>query len=562
LAVRDTQTPPLLNAIYEQITRVAAGYSNLVECSDLSYEHNEEQAITDCSLDHSYLADGRGLHDTLVQTENQEREALDEQPEKYTLKVQHIYAQFVDTQNTLRQLLELSRAREHKLHADLLAAEQEHETLKALASGKDHNIQSITEESQVAHVRLKNAEYKIARLNAKLQREHDRLLRKRKEWSDEQVRVQDRHESEMHRLTQEAQNAQEQLGALNAKVQRDRDRRLRKRNEWLDEQVRVQDHHESEMHRLTQEAQNAQEQLDALREEVSRLRADGQSRLDHDHLPCHQPPTTRSPDAVQPPLPPEQNPDTGTPGPPIGSAINLDSSLRSTKSSPHAPCQDQEVSPSHLLQEELVATKELLRLAEEEVLTVRHDLGQSRGTLREVKTRIRSLQSEWDMCQALLREAQDARCADMIKLAEVLELLRASQAESESSMAEAEESQFRCSQATSLCAALQERVTELEAEVKNLRHTYIQAPSDVESALDSYGVSDKCRYEVPLRGVVDPSKTRPPSLLRAFLSKGSSLGSVDWPPIGSSLLPAGTNVRLDDDSDIGVQVSDAPPRPL
>jgi hypothetical protein len=30
---------------------------------------------------------------------------------------------------------------------------------------------------------------------------------------------------------------------------------------------------------------------------------------------------------------------------------------------------------------------------------------------------------------------------------------------------------------------------------------------------------------------------------------------VDWPPIGSSLLPAGTNVRLDEDT--GVKVSDA-----
>ena len=59
----------------------------------------------------------------------------------------------------------------------------------------------------------------------------------------------------------------------------------------------------------------------------------------------------------------------------------------------------------------------------------------------------------------MLREAQDARRSNMTELAEVIELLRVSQAKSEVS-------QFRCSQVTFLCAALQERVAGLEAKVK------------------------------------------------------------------------------------------------
>src|SRR5260370_21350600 len=69
-------------------------------------------------------------------------------------------------------------------------------------------------------------------------------------------------------------------------------------------------------------------------------------------------------------------------------------------------------------------------------------------------------------CKAMLREAQVAHRSSLTELAEVIDLLHASQAESESSIVKAEASEFRCSQARFLCAALQERVTDLEAEIK------------------------------------------------------------------------------------------------
>jgi hypothetical protein len=120
---------------------------------------------------------------------------------------------------------------------------------------------------------------------------------------------------------------------------------------------------------------------------------------------------------------------------------------------------------------ELDQSKETLREAEEDGRGVRRELDQSKATLREVETHVMALEYELGLCQATLRKAQDARHASKVELDEVAQLLRQHQAESESSMARAEASQFKFSQATLLCAALQERVTELEAQVKTLSST-------------------------------------------------------------------------------------------
>jgi hypothetical protein len=286
--VQDTQTPPLLNAIYEQITRCAAGYNDLVDSGDITYDYVEDQAVADGSVRYPDFA-----HDQI--------------PEEYRLRLQSIYTQFVDSQDCFREQLEVSRVHQQELHADLLAAEYERERLVSkrqrakarcaeaevtmsklradlaaamdhldrqteAASSKDNIIQSVTEKSQVAHVRLKYAEDKIAQLNAKLQHE--------------------------------------------------RDRRHRKTKELLDEQVRVQDLHESEIIRLKQEAQDAQEQVDTLIGVMSELHADGRSPLGDDPSARHQEPTTRPYDNCQPPLPPERIQDTGTGTPPISPATN------------------------------------------------------------------------------------------------------------------------------------------------------------------------------------------------------------------------------------------------
>ncbi|KAF8483954.1 hypothetical protein DFH94DRAFT_725620 [Russula ochroleuca] len=309
-----------------------------------------------------------------------------------------------------------------------------------LASEKDDTIQSITDESRRAHTRLRIAEDKIKRLNS-------RLL----------------------------------------------DLRVGERKKPLDEQVVIRDRHER---RQTQ---------DALRDAPS---------VDHDRRPLHQRPTTTWPnDTGQPPLPPEQIRHTGTP--PIAAAFDGESEvakeqraaeeelIRHMPQGPVEPQGTRDVNPNERereslrdeivrLQEQLVVAKKKQRIAEEEARDVRRELDQSKetlreaeedgrgvrreldqskATLREVETHVMALEYELGLCQATLRKAQDARHASKVELDEVAQLLRQHQAESESSMARAEASQFKFSQATLLCAALQERVTELEAQVKTLSST-------------------------------------------------------------------------------------------
>jgi hypothetical protein len=152
LAVQDTTTPLLLNAVYEQITHGTARYNDLVGCSDPSYKHNEDQTIADGSLGYSYLA-------------------YDEKLEKYTLRLQHIYGQFTDSKNSLRQQLELSRAHEQKLHTDLLAAEHECERFKALVSTLDESDKTRRVWREIpanAKARYAEAEVTVSKLRTDL----------------------------------------------------------------------------------------------------------------------------------------------------------------------------------------------------------------------------------------------------------------------------------------------------------------------------------------------------------------------------------------------------------
>lgn len=506
--MQDTTTPPLLNVLYEQIIHGTPGYNDLVGRSNPSYEHSKHQVIADGPLGYSHLAH-------------------EEKLEKYRLRLQHIYTQFVDSQNGLRQQLELSRAREQRLHADLHAAEHERRRSKALISTleeSDKKRRGWKEIATKAKARCVDAEATVSKLREELTAVLDHICSVQ-EQLDRQTELASGKDCIIQSVTEESQvarvrlkYAEDKIEHLNAKLKRERDRRLRETKELLDEQVRVQNRHESEMCHLRQEAQDVQEQLDTLRDTTLQLRAQGRSPLDRDHPPRCRQPTTGHYDTGQPPLPPEQNLDTGT------LPTNIDSSLRSTKSPPYSPSQDREDSSTsrvaHLLQisacfdpasedaqdqaaleesfeqmrqgesesaqdavnpngerdenrlqEELATTKEQLRLAEEEVTTVHRDLHQSREILREVKTHVMSLESEWETCKVMLRESQDARRTSMTKLAEIVELLRVSQVESESSMAQAEESRFTSSQVKFLCAALQERVTELETEVMKLRYS-------------------------------------------------------------------------------------------
>ena len=474
--MQDTRTPPLLDAIYEQITRSAAGYSDLAQCGDLSYQHYEYQDITDYSLGYSHLAAQLDAHELDLQNARMERENQD-----LNVSVQRIHAESVDSQNLHRQL-ELSRAREQKLDADLLASEQERERLVELVSTSRRNQQGWKDIAAIAKELFADAEASESNLRADLAAVTDRV-RNVQEQLDHQIELASGKDNIIQSITKESRFAHTMLRL-------ERDRRIRETKELVREKVTMRHRHKSEMHHLTQEAQEAQEQLDTLRDTLSQLRSDNR-----DHPPGYQPPRTWPFDTGRPPLPPESSLNNGTP--PVSAAIDPDPPHRSTKWSPRSPIQDPMKSSTRLpprlleipgvydqesevakkpderdetrLHEELIATKEQLRLAEEDVHTLRRELGQSRESLCGVKTRVRALEHELDVCQATVREAQDAQYASEVKFTEATQLLRVHQAESESSKARAEESQLECSQVTLLCAALRERVTELEAKVKKLK---------------------------------------------------------------------------------------------
>ena len=522
--MEDTRTPPLLDAIYQQITR---GYSDPVRCSGPSDEHNKYQVITDYSLGYSHLVAQLSARELDLQNAPMPREN-----QAWEVSVQHILTESVDSQDLHRQL-ELLRAREQKLDADLLTSEHERERLIELISTLENsrrNQEGWKEIAAVAKSLYVEGETIIINLRADLTAATDRV-RNVEEQLDHQIELASGKDSIIQSITKESRLAHIRLRIAKYKIecvdvelQDERDRRIREKRESSNEKVMIQGRYESEIRRLTQEVQDAQEQLDALRNTSSQLRFDGQSPLlDRDHPLHYQPATTWPYDTGQPPLPPEWNlNDLNTSTPPVSSAIDPGFSRLSAKLSPRPPIQDptdysilltpplleipgfcdqesevaqeqqaalaeliremRQVEPETTedvnanerdesrLQEELNVTKEQLCLAEEDVRALRRELGQARESLPRIETQVRTLEYELDtICQATVREAQDAQYASEVKFTEATQLVRVHQAESEPSMARAEESQLKCSQVTFLCAALRERVTGLEAKVKKLK---------------------------------------------------------------------------------------------
>ncbi|KAH9005776.1 hypothetical protein EDB86DRAFT_2876017 [Lactarius hatsudake] len=247
LAQRDTQTPPILNAIYEQILNRTVTYNKLIWYRSPPVEPKQEQTRTTTSylveIQHQYR------EQELLASLAQHKLELEEE-KQHRLRTQRIYSEFVDSQNSLRRQLEVSRTREEELQADLRAAEAERRELKdliatleasdaafrveltaadseirgaakmfdrqsKLAAEKDHTIRSTTKDLLAVRAGLQDAEDKIARLDAELQSERDLRIRRTKELSDEQAKSQGRHEAEMRHIAKKAEDVQEQLDLLN-----------------------------------------------------------------------------------------------------------------------------------------------------------------------------------------------------------------------------------------------------------------------------------------------------------------------------------------------------------
>ena len=96
----------------------------------------------------------------------------------------------------------------------------------------------------------------------------------------------------------------------------------------------------------------------------------------------------------------------------------------------------------------------------------------------------------------------------------------------------------------------------------DLSHSEISPPPAVGPTETNHEYTSECPIGQYLKNEAlthtDLSSMRPLPLLdptRVFPSERSSVGSVDWPPIDSALLPDGGNDGQDDDIRVGVRVS-------
>jgi chromosome segregation ATPase len=525
----DSRTPETLNTIYEQISRGTVVPSDLVWLMTQpdGRHHEPAQLIADLYVGYSHLQveleeRERELEQVLALKEKQEKEARHDklEAENHQLRVQQIHAKFVDSENSLRHRLEASRTREEKLQVDLLAASQQRDSLTEFVSTLQASVKKREDLIAAAEARHEDAEKATVNLRIRLA---DALngARHALEQRDRQAKLASEKECLVQSTAEELRvalakitDAEDEITRLHARIRRERDRQVREMKELLDEQARMQDRHEADVHQMSRQAQDAQVQLNRLYQILSRIDSGSQSSFGELRLPRHRSRTrtTESRGTGQPP----ESLDISTP--PISPAFQSTSSRFFTNFSLLLPRQDRrdpsisqapelhhistwfeevsgaaraqhaamedllermcqlefehaqevessELEKSHLL-DELAVTREQLRLTQEEICQLRHDLDREKEMRRDVETHI---EHELDMCQAKLEAVQDARRTGRIKFIEAIELLRLRSANAESLKVEAEDTRFRCEQVTFLSAALQQRVTDLEAELRTLK---------------------------------------------------------------------------------------------
>ncbi|KAF8261013.1 hypothetical protein EI94DRAFT_1789687 [Lactarius quietus] len=255
-------------------------------------------------------------------------------------------------------------------------------------------------------------------------------------------------------------------------------------------------------------------------------------------------------------------------------------------------------------QDELTATKESLSVTQEEASKANRELDLERETLQNTRAHAEKVTRELKLCKARMKRLQEARRAGIEKFRNAVRLLHQRSADLVSLKAEVEASKFKHPGAVSLSAVLRKRAEILEAEVNSLSLSlkseemhlahadsplFCSATKDPTPATHSVELPSLdspppppppptppsfrniSPFSNPLKTIfsldnvpsslgplprLDLSTARhplvPPFRLGpsresslAFSPVGSSVGSVDWPPIGSTLQPSGKNVEQD-----------------
>ncbi|KAI9436992.1 hypothetical protein H4582DRAFT_1961105 [Lactarius indigo] len=526
LTKRDTQTPPILNAIYDQILNRTVTYNKLTWYRSPPAEPKQEQTQTTSSylveIEHQYR------EQELLASLAQHKLELEEE-KQHRLRTQRIYSEFVDSQNSLRRQLEVSRTREGKLKDDLRAAETERRELKDLIATLEASDAVFRAELTAADNESRGAAQLIDR-QSKLAAEKDHVIRSTTK--------------DLLAVRAKLQDAEEKIARLDTELQSERDLRTHKIKELSDEQAKSRGRYEAEMRRIAKKAEEVQGQMDLLNDMLSLSRNRTQSLLGNAHTPSlrNHAIVIAPDDTGQPPPPPlELIPDVLTrpldpinkPRPPfspkslrltpernsrdptrhsrdlprqisacldrVSDTANswhtgveklletiyrleaerareaesrerseqvLQEELAATKERLSAMQEELAATKEQLCasQEELAITKEQLRVTQEDVATTRRELDRGREALRDMKAYAGDVKRELEACQVKLKSVQDARRAGIVKFFDAVELLRRRRADLESLRAQAEASKSKHSQASSLSAMLRKRVTALEAE--------------------------------------------------------------------------------------------------
>jgi hypothetical protein len=248
LTLPDTRTPPLLNATYEQIVNKTVTNHKFIWWRNLPSEPKQDQPPTYTAVCTASSHLELQYHEQeLLNSLTQHKLEL-EQEKKHSFRTQKINTSFVDIQKSLRRQLDVSRTREEKLKADLLAAERERTKLKdlvatleasdvalrtdlaatvdetreattmldkqsRLALEKDHVIRSTNKDLLAVRAGLQDAEDKIMRLDAELRIEHKLQIHRTKELNEE-VKTRRLYEAEMRRVSKKMEHVQVQLDLL------------------------------------------------------------------------------------------------------------------------------------------------------------------------------------------------------------------------------------------------------------------------------------------------------------------------------------------------------------
>ena len=525
LTQQDTQTPPVLNAIYEQIVNKTVTYNKFIWRSSPPAGSKQEQTPTFTGVVTSLDTWLQYLEQALLVSLALHKLELEEE-KQHRLRTRRIYSKFLDSQNSHRRQLEVSRTRERELQADLQAAEAKHRKLKdliatleasgaalrsdltaadngtrdaakmidrqsKLATEKDHVIRSTTNDLLAVRAGLRDAEDKIVRLNAELESERNLRIRKEKELLDEQARLRD---------------AKDKIARLDAELQNERNVRTRRTKELMDEQTKTQSLHKAELRRIAKKAEDVQKQLDLLDDVLSQSRARTQSLLDHAHPPrLKNHAIAIEPDDTGQPLPPllEHIPDVHTPRlDPVTesrSPFSPESLRQTSEHDPptrrHSPDRPRQISACldrvsdtaytwrarlqsmletiYRLEEERVLEAESRQLSElclqEELAGAKDQLCAMQEELTETKGQLRAAQEDASNAH---REIDLRRKMHQDTLARV-EHFKRELATCRARLKVVQDSRRasvnKHSQAVSLSAVLRKRVKALEAEVKSLK---------------------------------------------------------------------------------------------